>query len=102
MVTCVLVTPADLVLAGGPVWPFYPLAFLGFIAYYLHLLPQYVFGPASTYWLVGSLGLIPVLFEVTAWLSHNRDLRPWRPLWLGFPIGFLGTLGVYYTFAASI
>ena len=95
-------TPAEISLAGAPVWLFYPLAFLGFIAYYLYLSPQYVFGVASSYWLVGTIGLIPMLFELAAWRTADRGLSVWRPLWFGLPIGFLGTLGVYYSLAASI
>ena len=43
-----------------------------------------------------------ILKYLGAYLVGSPRLRRWRPLWLGFPIGFIGTLGVYYTAAASI
>lgn len=102
ILTCVLFTPVDLVLAGKALWPFYPFAVIGFILYYFYLAPQHVFGPATTYWLVGSIGLVPFGFELAVYFSRNPRLRVWRPLWIGFPIGFVGALGVFYTAAASI
>jgi NhaP-type Na+/H+ or K+/H+ antiporter len=102
ILTCVLFTPVDLVLAGKALWPFYPFAVIGFFLYYFYLDPQYVFGPATTYWLVGSIGLAPLVFEVAAYFRRSPRLRAWRPLWIGFPLGFIGTLGVFYTAAASI
>ena len=46
--------------------------------------------------------LEPKVMEVLVYFIKSRRLRAWRPLWIGFPIGFVGTLGVYYTAAASI
>jgi hypothetical protein len=85
IVTCVLFTPVDLVLAGKALWPFYPFAVIGFFLYYFYLDPQYVFGPATTYWLVGSIGLVPLVFEVAAYFRRSPRLRAWRPLWIGLP-----------------
>mgnify|MGYP001045993833 CR=1 FL=1 len=100
---CVLLTPADLVLAGRALWPYYPaFAVFGFFLFYSTLPPQYVFGPDLGYWLVYSIGLIAVVIGLTLPLGPLRRLRPLRPLLIGFPIGFIGTLGVFYTAAASI
>ena len=102
ILSCVLFTPVDLVLAGKALWPFYPFAVIGFFLYYFYLAPQYVFGPAITYWLVGSIGLVPFVLQLALYFSRISRLRAWRPLWIGFPIGFVGTLGVFYTVVASI
>jgi hypothetical protein len=103
ILACIILTPVDLILAGKALWPLYPvLAPIGFFFYYFYLTPQYVFGSVTSYWLVGLIALIPVLFETAAFFWRAPRLRSWRPLWMGFPIGFLGTLGVYYTAAASI
>ena len=103
IVACILLTPAELLLAGKTLWLEYTLfAPIGILLYYFYLTPQYVFGSAASYWLVGSLASIPVLFEAVTFFRKTPESRHWRPLWIGFPIGFLGALGVYYTAAASI
>ncbi|MGF1678509.1 MAG: hypothetical protein ACFCUX_04870 [Candidatus Methylacidiphilales bacterium] len=102
ILTCILFTPVAFVLAGKALWPFYPFAVIGFLLYYFYLAPQHVFGPAATYWLAGSIGLVPFVLEAAVYFSRSPRLRAWRPMWIGFPIGFVGTLGVFYTAAASI
>ena len=99
---CLLLTSVEIQLAGVTLLPVYALAFIGYFLYYFYLSPQYVFGPESTYWLVGSIGWIPILMEIVLRISKNENFRSWRPLWIGVPIGFIGTLGVYFTAAASI
>lgn len=49
-----------------------------------------------------AVGLLPLALEAMAYFLGSRRLRAWRSLWIGFPLGFVGTLGVYYTAAASI
>lgn len=48
------------------------------------------------------LAVVPVLLGFASRLPFVRALRPWHALWVGLPIGFVGTLGVYYSAAASI
>ena len=105
IVTCVLFTPVELELAGVVLWPFYGVfSVIGFFLFYLYLSKAYLpFGGSGfAYCLLFSIGFIPVVFEVVAYFARMRHLRGWRPLWIGFPIGFVGTLGVFYTAAASI
>ncbi len=88
-----------------PLWILYPvLAPIGFFLFYLYLEGAYLpyGGEGPSYWSYVAVGLVPIAMEVLALLLRSRQVRAWRPLWIGFPIGFVGTLGVYYTAAASI
>ena len=92
---------------GGhvPLWFLYPiLAPIGLLLFYFYLEGAYLpfGGKGLIYWFFFTVGFVPFVMEVLAYLSRSRRLRAWRPLWIGFPIGFVGTLGVYYTAAASI
>lgn len=103
IVACVLFTPADLVLVGTHLWPFYPFfSVIGFVLFYLYLPPNYVFGPTFGYWLVYSLGIVLVLLGVAVHFRPLRRLHSLRHMLIGFPVGFVGTLGVFYTAGASI
>ena len=97
--TCLLYTPVQMKL-GAVLW--YPLvSWIGFFLFYL-LPPQYlVFGDGIVYCLICSMGFLPVVLALATYFGMIR-LKPWRPLWVGLPIGFIGTLGVYYTAAASV
>lgn len=100
---CIVFTPVEGELIGKALWPLYPiLAPIGFFLYYLYLDPGYTFGSTLTHWLVGSIGLGPVVSGAAACLTRDRGPRALRPLWIAFPIGFVGTLGVYHSAAASI
>lgn len=103
IVACVLLTPVELTLIDRPVWLFYaPLAALGYAAFYVSLPPQYVFGPTAGYWTVYVLGLASVLVGLMALVMTGERFRRWSPLLIGLPLGFVGTLGVYFSIAASI
>jgi hypothetical protein len=102
IVICVVLTPADPNLVGVALWPWYPvLAVIGFFLFF-YLSPAYALGSGVGYWLAFSIGLIPFVSEAAVYWAGRPRLRVWRPLWIGFPIGFVGTLGVYFTAAASI
>jgi hypothetical protein len=103
VLACVLVTPVEPVLVGFPLWPYYPLlAIIGFFLFYLHLPPQYVFGSGIAYTLVYSIGLLSVVLGLAVHFGPLRRIRVLSPFLIGFPIGFVGTMGVFYTAAASI
>jgi hypothetical protein len=96
-------TPAEMVLAGHALWHLYPVfAFPGVLAFYFYLSPQYSVGAGPVYWLTFCLGFTPVVVGVAASRSSGAWLRGWAHLWIGFPVGFVGTLGAYCTVAASI
>jgi hypothetical protein len=103
VILCVLLTPVETDLVGRQIWP-YLAAFapVGYILFYLDLTPQYVFGSTPLYWGVYALGIAPVLLGLASFFVGKARLGPWRPLLIGLPLGFVGTLGVYYTIAASI
>lgn len=103
IVACLASTPASIELAGAALWPWYPVfAPIAFFLFYFYLpdgyLPSGGAGVAFLIW--SSIGLLPLAGEIAAHIRHS--LRPWRPLWIGFPIGFVGALGVYYVAASSV
>ncbi len=105
IMACVLFTPAELELAGVVLWPYYLVfAAIGFFLFYLYLSSAYLpfGGSGASYWLLFLIGFVPIVFEAAAHFVRMPSFRAYRPLWIGFPIGFVGTLGVYYTAAASI
>ena len=105
IVSSIAITPAEVDLGGAPLWLLYPiLAPIGFFLFYLYLEGAYLpfGGKGLSYWLYCAVGLVPFVMELLAYFLGTRSLLAWRPLWIGFPMGFVGTLGVYYTAAASI
>lgn len=102
ILACVMFTPVDPVLAGKALWPLYPLLAVVGAFFYFALSPAYTFGSGVVHWLVGLLGLTAVVFGVAAHFGPLRRLRFLSPLLISFPIGFVGTLGVYYGAAQSI
>ncbi len=103
IIACVILTPVEVVLLEAPMWLFYvPLAPIGYFFFYFDLPPQYVFGSNISYWSVYLFGIAIVSIGFVSGLVLKGRLRPWRPLMIGFPIGFVGTLGLYYTAASSI
>lgn len=102
---CILFTPVELELAGVVIWPYFIVfAAIGIFLFYLYLEGAYLpFGASGTaYWLLFSIGFVTPVLESVAYFTRLPRVRAYRPLWVGFPIGFVGTLGVYYTAAASI
>lgn len=105
IVVCVLITPAELTLAGVQIWMFYPFfALPAFFGFYIVLGTSYqpFGGVGLAFWAMYAVGFIPVILGIYAFVSKATWLTPWRPLWIGFPIGFVGTLGVYYIGASGV
>ncbi|MGI9442806.1 MAG: hypothetical protein ACR2N1_10090 [Rubripirellula sp.] len=46
--------------------------------------------------------LIPFVCEAFAFFRRRSSVRSWRPLWIGFPVGFLGTTGVCWQALRSL
>ena len=103
IIACIIFTPVELMLLDAPMWLFFiPFAPIGYFFFYFDLPPQYVFGSNVSYWSVYVLGITLVSIGFALGVLFKGRLRAWRPLMIGFPIGFVGTLGLYYTAAASI
>ena len=106
IIASIALTPVEMSMGGhAPLWFLYPiLAPIGFFLFYFYLEGAYLpfGGTGPSYWSYFTVGLVPLVMEVLAYSLGSRRLRVWRPLWIGFSIGFVGTLGVYYTAAASI
>ena len=103
IVSCVVFTPVDLTLIRFPIVVLYPpLAVVGYPLFYLYLDPQYVWGSTPEYWCVYWTGLAFGALAILAHLIRWQPLRCWRPALAGFTLGFIGTMGVYYSVAASI
>ncbi len=103
IIACIIFTPVELMLLDAPMWLFFiPFASIGYFSFYFYLPPQYVFGSNVSYWSVYVLGITLVSIGFALGVMFKGRLRPWRPLMIGFPIGFVGSLGLYYTAASSI
>ena len=103
IIACVIFTPVELVLLNAPMWLFFvPFAPIGYFFFYFDLPPQYVFGSNIFYWSIYVSGIVLVSIGFASGVALKGRLRPWRPVMIGFPIGFVGTLGLYYTAASSI
>ncbi|MFK7864620.1 MAG: hypothetical protein AB8B95_10390 [Pseudohongiellaceae bacterium] len=103
IIFCVLTTPVELGLGGIQLWYWYPLfAVVGFFLFYFYLTQLYVAsGSDLDYWLPFLFGLLPVALQLATYFEE-KYLPASRPLWIGFPVGFVGTIGLFYTAAASV
>ena len=102
ILSAILFTPADLTLAGVHLWYLYPLLAVVGVFFYYSLSPTYTFASDVLHWLIGGVGLALMLVGLALQFSALRRLRPLQPLLISFPIGFIGTLGMYYGAAQSI
>lgn len=105
IISSIALTPVETTLGGAPLWLVYPiLAPIGCLLFYFYLEGAYLpfGGKGTSYWWYFTIGLVPFALELAAYFLGSHRLRAWRPLWIGFPMGFVGTLGVYFTAAASI
>ncbi|REK08526.1 MAG: hypothetical protein DWQ36_09150 [Acidobacteria bacterium] len=103
IVSAVAFGPAEVVLVGSPLWMAYPfVAPMGFV-FFLTLLPvEYGFGSPAAHWAIRAVCPLLVILGAVAHLVELPRLRPLRALLLGFPLGFVGTLGIYFGAAMSI
>ena len=103
IVASILITPVEVDLLGRPDWLiFVPAAVVGYVLFYTDLTPEYVFGSGPAYWTVYALGLAGVAAGVLAVLAAGGRFRRWAAPLIGIPLGFVGTLGIYYAILASI
>ena len=102
VVCCVIFTPVELELAGAPLGFLYPiLAPIGYPLFYL-LEPQYVYGSTPGYWALYASGIASVFLGIISLFVARKKATWLAPALIGFTIGFVGTMGIYYTAAQSI
>ena len=53
-------------------------------------------------WWVLPILLLPFLCEVLTRFQGRTVSASWRPFWIGFPVGFLGTIGIYWEALKSL
>jgi hypothetical protein len=98
IITCIAFTPAEVVLAGKTLVGVYPwFSVLGF--------PFFFFGynaGTAQFWYLGCSALLVIAFGILSFFRTHPRLVALRPWFVAFPVGFVGTLGAYYTVAASI
>lgn len=96
IVTCIVLTPVEIVLASRPLVDVYPwFSLLGFALFF--------FSPdTADLWHVGLAGLGIMTLGVAAFFLKWPRLLALRPWLLAFPVGFVGATGAYYILAGSI
>ena len=77
-------------------------SWVGFPLFYFSLPPQYTFGNGNVDLGLKIIGLISVGFGLMTFTSPLEKYRRARPFFIGFPIGFIGALGMIFTIASSI
>ena len=94
--------PHIIVLVSVPLFLIYPiLSPVGYPLYYLYLNDGYRFGGGTVEWTHYIFGMLPILGVMILWKSPSKA-RTLALVLIGFPVGFIGTLGLYFTAAASI
>lgn len=102
ILVCVLVTDVKLRLAGVELWLWYGMASpLGVPLYFVAAFQELPTLPFEMWWVIGVLAVAGVP-EAFVFFGGSVTARSWRPLWIGFPIGFVGTLGLYWAGSLSI
>jgi hypothetical protein len=100
--TCVIFTEAEFNLAGVNLLPAYlSMSVIGVGLWFMEAYRGLPSSPPGMWWVVLVL-LIPCAGEVLVCFARQPRFRFLRPLWIGFPIGFIGPLGIYWTAALSI
>jgi|GEM_PF-5169439 len=93
IVTCVLLTSFSGFIHD--LWPWYPLiAPIGYGLFYFELSPTHTLGHGTAHWFTFVLGLMPFLCEIAVRAMAFSRIQPLRPIWIAFPIGFVGTVGM--------
>ena len=102
---CLMFSHASLMLAGVFLLP---ASVIGALPGLIYVVYCAIFEPEFVFWFyLITVGFLPLWIRLYVRLSHKTDekiarLIVFRPLWTTFPIGFLGTFGVYAAGSASI
>lgn len=104
IISCMVLTPVEAELAGIWLWSAYLLAPVGLLlsAVLLWQENDLSFGKSVLSVALWVMAFTPCVLECVCFLWHQSRLGRWRPLWVGFPIGFIGTLGMFFSAQLSI
>ena len=102
ILAAIVFTPVELSLAGQSLWYWYPV-----LAIPAFLLLVTIFSVNSSFFdiLFGCVYLISIGCVLFGIASHFGSLRQYRNIGvklIGFPLGFIGTIGVFFISAESI
>jgi|GEM_PF-6559572 len=101
---CVMLTVAEFELAGVNLLPWYlGGAVIGLILIVILLFQEP--GSVLAVWPIWLVLLAPFVIETVLALSRKPGVRRlgwFRACWIGFPIGFIGTFGIYIAGSMSI
>ena len=96
-------TPVQLSLVGVKLWYMYPvLAVPAFFLFVFELHPRSLFGFETIVLMLYFMSAISILFGIGTHFAPLRRYRDYRPALITFPVGFIGTVGVYFISMASI
>ena len=104
IIFCLVLTPAEAGLAGVWLWPAYLMAPVGVLlsAVLLWQGNDLSFGNDILSLVLWFMLLSPCILECIHFVWHESPSGRWRWLWVGFPIGFIGTLGIFFAAQLSI
>ena len=107
-IAAMIAWPHSIVLVSVPLFVIFPLFVVypilspvGYLLYYLYLSDGYRFGGGPVEWAHYMFGMLPILGVMILWGSPSKARTLALGL-IGFPVGFIGTLALYFTAAASI
>ena len=101
ILAAILFTPADIFLAGAPLWLLYPiLAIPAFLLFWMEL--SFITLGNTIFGLVYLASVCGVIFGIASHFGSLQRYRHLGPKLIGFLLGFQGTLAVFIISAASI
>ena len=102
IVCAIVLTPAELSLAGVQLWLLYPIFAIPAFFLFFTQLPTNIFGPDFIIVCIYSVSVLCFLFGIAVHFASLRRYRYLSPKLIGFTIGFMGTLAVYLISMSSI
>ena len=101
--TAIVFTPVEFNLVGVALWWVYPIvAVPAFILWFFELIPRALLGPDLLFLLPYLLSFVSIVCGLAAHFDPLRRYQNLGPALIAFPIGFVGTAGVYLISMASI
>ena len=103
IVAAIVFTPVEHSLAGVELWFIYPIfAVPAFVLFSFAFQPLSLFSFDGLFLLFYAASLVTILFGVAAHFASLHHYRKLAPALVAFPLGFIGTVGVYFIAMSSI